>query len=596
MKTLAALTIGTGLLASSAFGAVSFNLYVDAIAESDGSTLISDEGLLVLVVDTGSDGFSLPSAGSLVNGNDEIVTYWDLAEEGVGDAYISLASDLVEWQAGWTEGSDLALFWFPDLSKDNMTPTADTAYGVFSDAAGLTSGDGWELPSDGEIMHRLAMFTTAATKFSSLASLPADVGVTSYAVSNPPSTTAPSVPSVDVVNGGGKSTLTWTSTGTTGGYIVQRKKGDGAWETIGFASAGTTSYEDTDVKPGREYDYRLYSVGAFAVALQDELPVITSERSIFANISSRASVNNDDGIRAYELLNVGAQLQGNDPTKRIMALGFGPYNNEKNDRTTWVSDTFLEYEFGGDIIAYNDNWMQDPENAGQVDPDAEAILATMGAVGAPVFFQDDPDNNYVSRDSAILEDVPVNTPVLFRATSLDDSGFIAVGLFDGEYEAPIHDNRIVNLSTRGYLEEDGIFNGGVIITGTVPKEVLVVAAGPYLRDGRGANANFVLQNPQLRVQRTAVPGNPIILYNDQWDVQDGVADPDNGLLAVETDMDRLTAVLEAKNFDTTHMSLDAAALLTLEPGNYLFRVFAEDDGTSRPDGFAQIALWEIEMD
>ncbi|EDY81071.1 Fibronectin type III domain protein [Verrucomicrobiia bacterium DG1235] len=596
MKKLAAFTIAAGLAVSGASAKVSFSLDIEALAQSDGVNSISDSGLIVLVVDTGDDGFQLPGGGSIASGNDEVVTYWDLDDYDFASPDITLLTEGgVSYGSNWSEDDKLALFWFPTLSSSNMSPAADTAYGVFADAIGLASGDEWVMPADGTLLHSLKLFTAAATKLVSLGDVPSSAGKTAFAVNNPPSTTAPAAPSLGVVNAGGKSTLTWTASGdTAGGFIVQRKTPSGDWESIGVVDGGDNSFEDTNVMPGREYEYRLFSVGSFAATLSNLPSAITSERSYFANISSRAYVDQDSALAPFKLLNVGARLAGNDPLKKLMALGFGPYHNENNNISTWTDEVLLEYYLGGSEVATNDDWMEDFTNPGNPNPDTDDIKLTMANVGSPVFFDD-------SKDAVILEDVATNASVLFRATSSGVSGNIAVGLFDAEFDGPggpiIHDNRIVNLSSRGYLADGGIFNGGIIIKGNVPKEVLAVIQGPYVRDALNGNPDIVLENPRLEVTRLQGPnGNQLIITNNDWDDQDGVADPSNGLLAVETNMERLTRVLEARNFQTEHMSLDAAVLLTLDPGRYIFRVYAEDDGVSSPDGSAVIALWENEID
>lgn len=591
------MTLLTGLLATTAQSKVSFDLQIDAITEADGTTAISDSGLLVLVVDTGENGFDLPTVGSLVSGDDEVVTYWDLDDYSFTSTDIRLVTEGgVNYGANWTADDSLALFWFPTLSSANMIPAADTVYGVFADAASLASGDAWSMPADGTLKHSLKLFTAAATKLVKLGDQPSSVGKTAYAVNTPPSKDMPVIPSLNVAQAGVKNVLSWSSSQIpTGGYIVQRRSDSGEWYTIGLTDSNSNTFDDTSVKAGKVYEYRLVSIGVFASSPSDTI-LQQAARSLFVNISSRASVDQDSTKAAFKLLNVGVQLYGTDPFKKLMSLGFGPHRNATIGTDAWVDDTYLEYEVGTTVVGINDDWMDNGESPGNLNPDAEDILTTMENVGSPVFFADDPESGFVAKDSALLEEVPINTTVRFRATSLADSGFIAVGLFDAEYDpATANDNRIVNLSSRGYLEAGGRFNGALVIAGDVPKEVLAVAVGPYLNANSNVPADVVLQNPWLDVERQSGPnGNVVVLENFTWDEQDGVPDPANGLISVETDVDRLREVLTSKNFNTDNMSLDAAVLVTLEPGNYGFRVHAENDGVSRPDGSVLIALWEIE--
>ena len=600
MKNLATLCTAAAVLAGSASAKVSFSLDIEALTDSDGVTTISDSGLIVLVVDTGDDGFQLPSTGNIVSGNDEIVTYWDLDNYDFTSSDVTLVTEGgVDYGENWSTEDRLALFWFPDLSTANKSPSAEEVYGVFSDTIGLASGDGWTMPANGTLLHSLKLFTSAASKLVSVGDLPAAIGQAAFAVNNPPSATGPGTPSLAVTNGGGQSTLTWTASGDpSAGFIVQRRSQGGDWESIGVVDGSETSFSDADVLPGREYQYRLQSIGVLAIAASNEPSPLVSERSVFSNISSRGYADQESSIGAFKLINVGVRVAGEiDGLKQLLALGIGPYHNENNNISTWTDDIYLQYEYGGNEIAVSDDWMDDPENPGSPNPFADDIRTNHLALAGWNFF----DN---SKDSAILEDVPNETAgVLFRATSRGVSGNISVGLFDTD--PTDQDNRIVNLSSRGYLRENGILNGGLVINGTVPKEVLAVIQGPYVRDALGAPDSVILQNPRLEVQRLGGPnGNQVILLNDDWDEQDGVADPSNGLLKVETDMSRLKRVLSDKNFlhtpkdpeDTKVLTTDAAVLVTLEPGRYIFRVYAEEDGVSRPNGSAVIALWENELD
>lgn len=586
--------VGSLALASVGYGSISFNIAAGVLRDENGSAI--NEGLVVLVASTDGPGstFALPTASQFVQGDDVVVAKWNFSEGGGLDGEFLAPLVIGDYSVGgWSEGDPLALFWYPTLNKDSIAP-GTAKFGVFTDPIDESTGDRWAMPADNTHLYSLQFFAEGsvlsqasfADQYVAAATLDENSDVDLTDVMPAPVKTSPT-----------SNTVAWDLTAGAQSYTIQRRKvGDTAWSTLGAVSSVVSSFEDSNLSPGSTYQYRVIASNGLSALPSASDVELFSERSTFVNISSRANVDQDSSKAAFKLLNVGVQVSGNDPDKRLMALGFGPHRNATIGTTAWVDDTLLEYEIGTTAIGSNDNWMDDGENPGTLNPDASAILTTMQNVGSPIFFEDDPDTGFVAKDSAMLEDVPINMPTRFRATSLDDSGFIAVGLYDAEYDpASANDNRIVNLSSRGYLSDGGRFNGALVIGGNVPKEVLAVVAGPFLRDARGVHADVVLQNPSLNVQRLSGPnGNQVVLDNLDWDTQDGVADPANGLLAVETDVARLTSVLESKNFSTDSMTLDAAVLVTLEPGQYAFRVNAEDDGVSRADGSVLIALWEIE--
>jgi Domain of unknown function (DUF4082)/Fibronectin type III domain len=56
--------------------------------------------------------------------------------------------------------------------------------------------------------------------------------------------------------------LTWTgSAGATGYQVLRSLNGSSGWTSIGSTSAGTTSYQDTDLSAGMTYYYRVYATG-----------------------------------------------------------------------------------------------------------------------------------------------------------------------------------------------------------------------------------------------------------------------------------------------------------------------------------------------
>ncbi len=139
-------------------------------------------------------------------------------------------------------------------------------------------------------------------------------------------------------------------------------------------------------------------------------------------------------------------------------------------------------------------------------------------------------------------------------------------------DAPDADGEFVNLSTRALVEtgEEVMIGGFIIEEG--PRQVLIQAIGPELADRGISN---LLADPVLTVTNTTDPGNPIeIMINDNWEDTQG----------------QLVTDLWGGSPNLTVGSLSAAAVLTLEPGNYTAKV----EGKNGTAGVALIEVYEID--
>src|SRR5256885_5718480 len=128
------------------------------------------------------------------------------------------------------------------------------------------------------------------------------------------------------------------------------------------------------------------------------------------------------------------------------------------------------------------------------------------------------------------------------------------------------ENRLANISTRGFVNTgQGQLIGGFIIRGG-PKMVLIRALGPSLAQ---FGVNPVLADPQLRVFQNST----LLRQNDNWQ---------SAANASEVTATKL-APTNAK---------EAAILLRLEPGNYTTVVDGADNGT----GIALVEVFESDRD
>ncbi len=148
----------------------------------------------------------------------------------------------------------------------------------------------------------------------------------------------------------------------------------------------------------------------------------------------------------------------------------------------------------------------------------------------------------------------------------------AAGLLGATQPTSAADGRFVNLSTRALVKtgEEVMIGGFVIEDGH--REVLIQAAGPELADRGIANA---LADPVLTVTKTTDPDNPIeVVVNDNWEDTQG----------------QLVSDFWGGSSPLTVGSLSAAAVLTLEPGNYTAKVEGKDGAT----GVALVEVYGID--
>lgn len=178
----------------------------------------------------------------------------------------------------------------------------------------------------------------------------------------------------------------------------------------------------------------------------------------------------------------------------------------------------------------------------------------------PPYFATDPLMDEDPRTHSFELAVDPTTPpdiynLTFAVAGLDGSGlyfqeehFYLQVTGGGAVAGP--DDKMVNLSTRGTLTEAEIITPGFVITGTVPRTVLVRVMGPALGD-------FGIT--------TACPNPGLTLY------QAGVTDPiaSNTKWGDAPNFSELKSTANAIGaWPFSDDSLDAAVLITLAPGAY----------------------------
>ncbi|MBC2605981.1 fibronectin type III domain-containing protein [Pelagicoccus albus] len=577
MRKIALTTLLAGSLVGTAFGAkVSFSLDIEALSDSAGSEL-SSTGLLVLVVDSNNDGFQSPAAGTIVSGDDQIVTSWDLSQVGPGTTDITLVGGGIDYAADWDEGDPLALIWFPGLSDSNQTPAADEPYGFFTAEESLVSGHSWVMPKEGVLLHSLKLFTASASKLVFAGEVPDSIGKAAYAVGQAiPTVTAPTAITLNAT--GSTIQVSWTDgSASTGGFLVQRKSSTSdEWVTVGVTESGASSYtDDYNIIPGTTYDYRLLAVSGYSTAT-GVAQAVEAVRSRIIAFDSRAKMMTGVYKRTIDLSVTGSE----DLAVLLQAIGPSLHDSGyvSTDKTI-PTDTALDLYYGiqpadadDRLIDGNDDWdlYEDPELI-------ESVMVDYGAY---------PMYNYPeSGDSAFLAMVkeiaggytaPVYDP-------LGSEGVAVVGIYDVNYlEETVPETRLTGVASRSFVGTGfENFRSSVNIVGQVPMTLLIRGQGPWLRDlseTDAFNSEVVLDNPTVTFYKLVSGAWEVVATNDDWGT-------DNSATVAE-----IHAASDAVGLPRlTEGSADSAMLLTVEPGIYQ----AIMDGVDGETGVAQIAIFEV---
>lgn len=138
--------------------------------------------------------------------------------------------------------------------------------------------------------------------------------------------------------------------------------------------------------------------------------------------------------------------------------------------------------------------------------------------------------------------------------------------------------RLVNLATRLRVETgSNVGIGGFVVTGSVPKQILVRAIGPSLT---AAGVSGAMSNPTLQIFDSSRSGLPIA-QNDDWQTPT----PTNPLYQPAT-----ATLISATGFSPSDQR-ESAVLLTLSPGAYTGIV----SGVGGEMGVALIEVYDVSL-
>jgi len=254
--------------------------------------------------------------------------------------------------------------------------------------------------------------------------------------------------------------------------------------------------------------------------------------STLGNISTRLRVQTGDNAMIGGFI-----ITGTEP-KTVIVRGIGPSLPVLGA----LADPVIEvHGAGGELLATNDNWMDDPNRQHVID----SGLA--------------PSNDLESALWGIISPGPYTVVVRGK----DDTA--GIGLFEVYDLDQTVDSKLANISTRGFVETDNnVMIGGTIIVGNDPARVLLRAIGPSLTNFGVPNA---LLDPTLELRDA---NGDLLASNDNWR-----SDQEAEIIA--------TGIPPSND-------LESAIVGNLFPGNYTAIVRGVNDGT----GNAVVEAYELD--
>lgn len=282
-------------------------------------------------------------------------------------------------------------------------------------------------------------------------------------------------------------------------------------------------------------------------------PLSTTTDTTLANISTRGVVGTGSNV-----LIAGFVVGGSTP-KNVLVRAAGPALGALGVGGTLSDPVLRVVNSSGQTVAENDNW-------------PSALQTNFQQVGGFAF----PAN---SRDAALL--LTNLAPGSYTATvsgANNTTGISLVEVYDADPDpATKRSRRLVNIATRGQvLSGENVIIAGLVVDGPGPRTYLIRAIGPTLLRAP-FNISNAMRDPFLQIFR----GDTLLRENDDWDA------PESGMPALRDASQRVGAFPMTETRDNS--GLDAAMLMTLEPGAYTAKVSGFEGST----GIALIEIYEV---
>lgn len=353
-----------------------------------------------------------------------------------------------------------------------------------------------------------------------------------------------------VASGTGPLTYEWNFQPAGSDVVEPFLLADGPSYTIGSvqpADAGTYSVEVSNA----------FGSVASSAAKVDVTPINTNPDTTLFNISTRGFVGRDASV-----LIAGIIIGGTTP-KNVLIRAAGPGLAGYGVPGTLADPQLSVFDSSGKMVAQNDNW----ESGGGAE-----LSSTFSRLGAFQF-------KTGSRDAAVLVSLPPGNYTAHVSGVGGTTGVALVEAYDADADAATsRTRRLANIATRGQVGTDAnVLIAGLIVTGPGPHTYLIRGVGPTL--GKAPfNLGGTLADPLLQLYQ----GETLLRENDDWD------SPANAQAALRAAAVKVGAfsLLETR---PANAGLDAAMLVTLQPGTYTAKLSGLDGGT----GIGLIEIYEV---
>ena len=358
-------------------------------------------------------------------------------------------------------------------------------------------------------------------------------------------------PASQTVAPGGNATLSVQATGS-GNVRYQ-------WRRNGLALAGATSatlaISAVTAANAGDYEVIVSDANGPLTSRMARLAVDTPRPGRLVNLSVRGTARG-----AAAPLIVGAVVDGD--RKSVLVRGIGPSLAAFGVAGVML-DPVIEVHGrvnGGEVVlALNTDW----------GVGGAAAVASLRATFATVGAFDLADT--ASRDAALVTSIEgANTVHVYDGGNR--SGVVLVELYDA---SSVGNARLVNLSARNFAGTgDNTLIAGFVISGNVPKRLLIRGVGPRLATGFGVAG--ALADPKVELYLSEGGRSTLFAANDNW------AETGAGPARA--------AFVTAGAFDLPDpTSRDAALIVTAPAGAYTAQV----SGVANTTGEALIEIYEL---
>lgn len=346
-------------------------------------------------------------------------------------------------------------------------------------------------------------------------------------------------PAGQVVPAGSAATLSATAAGTEPLTWQWLKNGT----PIPGANSSSLTFSRAGGANSGTYSVRVTNAAGSIVSLAS---VLTVARSALSNLSVRATT----GSGSTALI-AGFVVSAGGP-KRLLIRGVGPGLSGFGVPGALSDPEIALHNASGLAIARNDDW--------SISDDAGTVAATGAAIGAfPLAVG--------SRDAALMPAL-VSGAYTVRLAGKNASGTALLEVYEAGEET---ESRLINLSAihRVRSASEPLI-AGFVISGNLPREVLIRAVGPGL-------VHYGVSDPLADPRLSLHAGNELRAANEHW----GSGGDAAALVA---------AASRAGAFPLLPGSRDSALLATLTPGAYT-AVAGSGSGAS---GFVLIEVYDLD--